>query len=360
MGICYNNEFRKVDKDIYIVPILKCNSYLEDNIINKNIKYLDLICPICYNILNEPKCCSSKKNCHYFCKKCIDEYLKNKDNCPICKNKFQYIENKEIFKLLNNLLFKCIFHKEGCRIISNYLDYFNHIKKCIYGNLLYECHVEKFNYFDKKFEICSFKGKKDEVERHFNKCGFIEYKCLFCKTNILNINLKFHAEKECKVRIMNHPSGSRYEGQVKNGFAEGYGKYYFSDGENYKGEWKNDRRNGFGINYYSNNDRYEGEFNDNKREGYGIYYSNGDRYEGEWKNDKEDGYGINNWFNGNKYEGQFKRGLLEGYGIYYYSNGVKYEGQFKNNKIEGYGIMFYLNGDKFQGKFKDDLREGFE
>ena len=123
--------------------------------------------------------------------------------------------------MLNNILFKCLFHKRGCKKISNYLDIDKHIKKCSYGNLLYECHVEKFNYSNKKFQKCLFKGEKKEVEKHFKKCGFNENKCLFCKINILNINLKFHVEKECKVRIINHPSGSRYEGQIENGLAGG-------------------------------------------------------------------------------------------------------------------------------------------
>ena len=55
MGISSNYKNKKnIDKDIYIVPIININKYLEENIINKDITFLVFICPICYDILNEP------------------------------------------------------------------------------------------------------------------------------------------------------------------------------------------------------------------------------------------------------------------------------------------------------------------
>ena len=75
MGISSNCKYKKNNyKDNNIAHISKNNIYLEENVINKDNKFLDLICPICYNVLNDPKCCSSKKNYHYFCKQCIDAY----------------------------------------------------------------------------------------------------------------------------------------------------------------------------------------------------------------------------------------------------------------------------------------------
>ena len=61
--------------------------------------------------------------------------------------------------------------------------------------------------------------------------------------------------------------GTRYVGQVVNGFAEGKG-----------------------IEYYPNGDRYEGDFRNGKFEGKGIYYcNNGDRKMGDYYNDNRIG-----------------------------------------------------------------------
>ena len=42
-----------------------------------------------------------------------------------------------------------------------------------------------------------------EMENHFKSCAFLKYKCIFCKVDILQINLKEHIEKICKIRIIN-------------------------------------------------------------------------------------------------------------------------------------------------------------
>ena len=314
---------KEIDIEKYITPIHKFCFYYEENVIinNNDINLIDLICPICYNILNNPICCSLKNNCHYFCKICIDEHLKSKNTCPLCKCFFEYKTNTKINEYLGQFYFKCIFNKEGCKEILNYFEYFNHIKKCSFGNILYECHIEKFH--NKNFEKCLYIGNANEIKKHFNKCGYFEYKCKFCKIKILRIDLKNHVEKECKVRIINHPSGCRYIGQVENELAEGFGIYSFPTGERYEGEWKDDSPNGYGIYYYPNVYIYEGDFKDFKRDGYGICnYSNGTKYSGEWKNDYYEGYGVCYYSNGDKYEGEFKNGLNNGYGIGYYNNEI--------------------------------------
>ena len=70
--------FRKynIDKNKYITQIEYI--YNTDNVVeNKNL--FDVICVICENIVNEPISCSLSKE-HYFCKLCIDKYLKEKKN----------------------------------------------------------------------------------------------------------------------------------------------------------------------------------------------------------------------------------------------------------------------------------------
>ena len=277
------NEYN-IDKDKYLNYISNTNYYLRDNIIEKDIDISDLICPICYYILKQPRFCSSNNNSHSFCKECIDKYLETKNNCPLCKNNFENKTKIEFENKLHKLNFKCLFFKEGCTKIVNYLEYSNHIHTCKYNNLSYQCQIDKYNYLNKEFEKCNYIGNKDEIKEHFKRCAFFKYKCLFCNENILKINLKEHVENKFKLGIFKYLMNDKYIGENKNKIKEGYGIYYYCDGSKYEGEWKNDKKEGYGIQYYWNGDRYEGGWKDNNREGYGIYYfSNGGKYKGDVK-----------------------------------------------------------------------------
>ena len=266
-----------IDKKKYIIPTLDINLYHQESLI-ENIN-LDLICPICLNILKDPKSCSSNKITHYFCKNCIDTYLSINNKCPICKNIFQYKDNLEIKILLNNLSFKCLFQKEGCNQFLQYSNYITHINNCNYQNINYECQVEKLNNADKIFEKCKYKGYYKKVIEHFKLCALFNVKCLCCKKNILNINLKKHIENECKIGILNYQN-IKYIGEKKNKIMEGYGILYDSYGRKYEGEWKNGKKEGYGIINDSFGNIYKGEIKNNKIEGIGILYSiNGNKYE---------------------------------------------------------------------------------
>ena len=90
--------------------------YNRENLIDiVNINIENLICPICYYILDNPQSCSEGINSHSFCKKCIDLYLIINNGCPICKVSFEYKINNEINNLLNKLSFKCILIKKGVK-----------------------------------------------------------------------------------------------------------------------------------------------------------------------------------------------------------------------------------------------------
>jgi len=104
----------------------------------------------------------------------------------------------------------------------------------------------------------------------------------------------------------------KYEGDFKDGKADGNGKIIYGDGKYYIGQLKNDHRHGKGILYYKNgNIKYEGDFVENKFEGNGKLILEDGQY----------------------YIGQFKNGFKHGKGIEYYSNGsIKYEGEFENDK----------------------------
>lgn len=253
--------------------------------------------------------------------------MKKSDKCPICQQKFEYKENSQINKALYKLNFKCFFEKDGCKKIINYLDYFNHVKNCIYRNYLYECHASKYNLVNLNYEKCHFIGNYKEIERHFQNHEMEKIICIFCSEPYLRINSKEHFEKNCEIETVDYKNGYKYI------------------------RYKDDS---FGIYNYINGDKFKGSFN-----GYGIYYyANGEKYEGKMKNKSREGYGIYYYLNGDRYEGNWEFHYINGFGIKYYSNGEKYIGQWKYNKRDGYGKYYYLNGVIYKGLWKDDQKTG--
>ena len=380
-----NNQLTEYDLSFkkYIKRIIKL-IYNKDNVIEKdNIE--NLICPICFYILKDPISCSNKKNAHSFCKECIDQYLKEKNKCPICKQNFEYKINNELNDSLKKLSFECLFQKEGCKDILPYSEYLNHINNCKYdNNIEYECIIKKFNYHNKEFEICGFVGNKIKIEQHFKICGLSQYKCFICGKNILQMDIEDHFTNECKIRYEKYPNGDIYIGEKKNNLKEGFGLCFYSTGGSFIGQFKNGMKEGFGVEKYFNRDNYIGEFKNDLREGIGIYSSfnqgsryqgefknglkhgygiqyfpDGIRYEGEFKNNHWDGYGFHIFSDGNKYIGEFKNCYKEGFGIQYFSDGAKYIGMFNKGEKEGNGILYYPNGDKYKGNFKNEKSDGY-
>ena len=122
------------------------------------------------------------------------------------------------------------------------------------------------------------------------------------------------------VYIEDHDNG-RYEGNIKEGKREGFGKYFYSNGEIYEGQFKNNLKNGKGKYLFFNKDIYEGDYKNGIIHGKGKYlYVEGDSYEGEYKNGHRDGQGTYIYSNGNRYEGGWKKGKKNGFGIYYYKD----------------------------------------
>ena len=193
------NEY-KIDKYKYFNCISNINYYDRENLLEKDIDISNLICPICYNILKQPRFCSSNINSYSFCKEYIDKYLITNNKCPICKNNFENKSKNEIENELHKLEFKCLFYKEGCNEVVKYLEYFNYIHTCKYN--IYECKIDKYNYIKKKeFEKCNYKGNIEEIKEHFKRYGLNKYKYIFCNESVLKIDLKDHFENKCKLGI---------------------------------------------------------------------------------------------------------------------------------------------------------------
>ena len=328
--------------------------YNRENLIdNLNVNIENLICPICYFILDNPKSCSRRNNSHSFCQKCIDLYLKNNNSCPICKDFFEYKTNHEIKNLLNKLSFKCIFSQEGCKDIISYSKYFNHIKNCEFNNLTFECQIKKFSYKNKKFEICGYLGNKKNIEKHFLSCAYAKCRCIFCNKNIFRMNFEKHAKKECKFIIANGENEVTYIGEKKNSFKEGYGIFNIPNETKCEGEFKNDSFEGFGIAIFANGGRFEGEWEKSDIKLGTYYYPKGDIYEGEFKDSEKEGYGIFYYSDGTIYEGEWKSNHPEGYGIFYCSNGDIYETEWKDCKLIRKRILGSSWDTIYDGKIRD-------
>ena len=346
----------------------------EENVIgynNDDLSLSDLICNICFNILNNPKCCSSKAHSHFFCKKCIDEFMEKSQsqNCPVCRQHFENINNNNIKELLYKLNFKCLYNDQGCKEIISYLNYSEHLKVCRYSTkTIFMCQVDRFYYSLNNFEKCHFVGNYEEIIVHFKNHELKQFHCAFCSKIISRLNSKDHYQNNCNIEIINERNGYKHlkkkddsfgiyyylSGEKFKGSLNGYGQYYYLNGNQYEGEMANGYVDGYGTLYSFNGDKYEGEFKYDMN-GCGIcIYSNGEKYEGKWKYNQKHGIGKLYKKNNELYYGEFKKDIIEGYGIYIYSNGEKYEGEWKNNVKEGYGVFYTIKGKKIIGKWKND------
>ena len=116
------------------------------------------------------------------------------------------------------------------------------------------------------------------------------------------------------------PNGDLYEGEYKNGYRNGYGKYVFrklkgkSRNACYMGHYENNKKNGQGTFLYPDGAKYEGSWKDDLRHGFGsYYYTNGDLYRGEWEHDRRHGQGSYTYAaSGMSYEGQWFEGKRSG------------------------------------------------
>ena len=88
-----------------------------------------VICPICHNILINPMMCMICQKA--YCKKCVNEWSKNDEECPTrCKNP-NYQKSVEKNNMLSKLKFKC--EKCGEKVIFDYVE--KHMEICDPDNI---------------------------------------------------------------------------------------------------------------------------------------------------------------------------------------------------------------------------------
>jgi hypothetical protein len=180
-------------------------------------------------------------------------------------------------------------------------------------------------------------------------------------------------------------NGDYYVGNIKNGKANGSGKYYDSDSHLvYDGEFLEDKYHGKGSYFideldvmegqfikgeisqgkYYVDDRliYEGQFENSNFHGHGKLYIY-DRlfYEGEFIEGSRSGFGKEFNIEGSLlYEGTVEFGTRQGIGTLYYPNGtILYEGEFDNNYFDGQGKFYNKQGQLlYSGEFKSNIKDG--
>ncbi|OQB15163.1 MAG: Penicillin-binding protein 1F [Firmicutes bacterium ADurb.Bin193] len=133
---------------------------------------------------------------------------------------------------------------------------------------------------------------------------------------------------------------------------ENRGTITFPDKRIYEGELKDGKAEGYGVMIYPNGDRYCGYFSGNMREGEGILLcATGNSYKGEFRNDEINGFGTYLWQNGDRYTGQFKDGKFNGEGTFEWISGNSYTGQWLNEKFHGFGTFRWASGEVMSGQW---------
>ncbi|KAM9972848.1 hypothetical protein ACTFIR_012218 [Dictyostelium discoideum] len=158
-------------------PIIKnykksLSQSFDDLLVNKDIDD-SFTCPICLKLLVDARQGCSEG--HVFCNNCITSWLKNKNNCPVCrlhisqnclsKNRFleSNIKKTKVFCPNKNDLNDLNDDSDGCAKILEIGDVESHSLKCIH-----------------RFVLCQYGGDKcgpvrlNKLLSHEIECPFVE------------------------------------------------------------------------------------------------------------------------------------------------------------------------------------------
>lgn len=164
------NKESNLDSDLFLLPTIS-----------------DYKCIICEYIPNpenayEAICCGI-----LFCKECLNRWISEKPNCPICKkqlkNEKNYVRsikdnNKLFYKTLQKFIIKC---PNGCEWEGEWGNLDNHLIDCEKG--LKECKYKDIG--------CEFIGEKEKIKEHEQNYKLhLEIAMKFIKENERNENNK--------------------------------------------------------------------------------------------------------------------------------------------------------------------------
>lgn len=172
----------------------------------------NLMCVICHCPFVEP----ARLDCdHFFCRDCVDQALMHQARdakcCPTCRRKTRRVSivpvPKIINRILDELLVRCPFSKEGCAeelprgAVQDHVD-----RYCLFSEV--ECPSEECPLTvqrkdaEKKrclhsmvrCEYCKGSLIERNLESHHTTCSGRTVPCAHCKTTMLYGNLKMHIE----------------------------------------------------------------------------------------------------------------------------------------------------------------------
>ncbi len=130
------------------------------------------------------------------------------------------------------------------------------------------------------------------------------------------------------------------------------GKLTLNGAGAYEGEIRDGKANGKGTLTFEGGRKYVGEFRDNKRYGQGTWTIWGFKYEGGWQDDSYHGQGAETYPKGLTYVGEFKDGYRCGQGTMTFPDGRKYEGGWKRNLFHGPGTLTAKDGKQQAGRWE--------
>ena len=96
---------------------------------------LPVDCPICFDVLYQPKMVSCCK--HSFCTHCIGRIESDKKPCPLCGQKFDLTDNIQLIRILNSLKVYCPHRERGCEWKGELGDLQSHFNKDPKSNKLF-------------------------------------------------------------------------------------------------------------------------------------------------------------------------------------------------------------------------------
>ena len=141
-------------------------------------------CPICFNYLNKPFECEICGG--LFCEGCIQNWLKNKQECPLRCSELR-IKRADINarKLLNIIELRCRNYPD-CNCIDKYWDLLAHEEKCNFQKI--RCP----NY------CCKYQAKFSDLKNHLLTCEYSNIQCGFCKAIFMRAEFPSHLEQHQK------------------------------------------------------------------------------------------------------------------------------------------------------------------
>jgi hypothetical protein len=148
-----------------------------------------------------------------------------------------------------------------------------------------------------------------------------------------------------------------WSGACQGGKASGKGVLVRSQGSTstrFEGAMVEGRETGQGVKTWSSGSRYEGNFRNGVADGRGTMTTRGMTYVGDWKDGQRTGQGVFTMPDGTRYSGQWVNGKQEGQGTQVFANGSRYEGQWKNGLPNGPGTGYgAATGRVFRGTFRN-------